>query len=122
MNQKLSNLEKIFGAGNASINENQIIKMCSSIDNKSILGLIENLNNKVNLVDAQSIEQIESRLQLITQRVNMLNEKKNLVDDHHKLNSVNEIYNMISNWKDISATVPTIVERLSALNDLHQKG
>lgn len=68
------------------------------------------------------LEQIESRLQMINQRVNQLNDKKSLVDDQEKLNRVNELYQMVTKWKDVSANVPSIVERLSALNELHQKG
>lgn len=68
------------------------------------------------------LEQIESRLQMIYQRVNQLNDKKSLVDDQEKLNRVNELYQMVTKWKDVSANVPSVVERLSALNELHQKG
>ncbi len=74
------------------------------------------------MIDSQTLEQIESRLQMISQRVSQLNDKKNLIEDQEKLNRVNELYTMISKWKDVSATVPAIVERLTALNDLHQKG
>lgn len=76
----------------------------------------------MSLVENQSLDLIESRLQMIAQRVNQLNEKKGLVEDHEKLSRVNELYNMLCNWKDMSILLPSIVDRLSALNDLHQKG
>lgn len=59
---------------------------------------------------------------MICQRVNQLNEKKILIEDHEKLSRINEIYQMVVKWKDISSSVPSVVERLSILNDLHQKG
>jgi hypothetical protein len=37
LNQRLSNLEKVFGAGNASVNQSQIAKLCTNIENKTIL-------------------------------------------------------------------------------------
>ena len=37
LNNRLANLEKVFGAGNGSINETQIAKLCTNIENKSIL-------------------------------------------------------------------------------------
>ena len=37
LNNRLLNLEKVFGAGNASVNETQIAKLCTNIENKSIL-------------------------------------------------------------------------------------
>jgi hypothetical protein len=37
LSQRLSNLEKVFGPGNASVNENQIAKLCPDIENKTIL-------------------------------------------------------------------------------------
>ena len=80
------------------------------------------MSTKIGLIDNQALEQVESRLQTITQRVNQLNEKKASIEDQEKINRVNELYLMVSKWKDISATVPSIVERLTALNEIHQKG
>lgn len=40
LNNRLLNLEKVFGAGNASVNETQIEKLCTNIENKSILVVI----------------------------------------------------------------------------------
>ena len=76
----------------------------------------------MSLFDLQTLEQVESRLQLVTQRVNQLNEKKSIIDDQEKLNRINELYNIVNNWKETSATIPTIVERLAALDEIHQKG
>lgn len=58
---------------------------------------------------------------MIVQRVNQLNDKKTVIEDQEKLQRVNELYSMIVKWKDFSAAVPAIVERLSALNELHEK-
>ena len=85
-------------------------------------GFVENLNSRMSLVENQSLDLIESRLQMIAQRVNQLNEKKTVIEDNEKFNKVNELYNLLCNWKDLSALLPTVVERLSTLNELHQKG
>ena len=85
-------------------------------------GLVENLNSKLSLLDMPSLEQVESKLQIVSQRINQLNEKKSLIEDQEKMNRINELYAIVNNWKDVSASVPGIVERLSALNDIHQKG
>ena len=61
-------------------------------------------------------------MQTVLQRVTQLNEKKTVIEDHEKLQRINELYTIISRWKDLSAAVPTIVERLAALNELHEKG
>lgn len=37
LNSRLENLEKVFGPGNAAINETQIAKLCNGIENKTIL-------------------------------------------------------------------------------------
>lgn len=76
----------------------------------------------MSLIESQSLDLIESRLQMVAQRVNQLNEKKTLIDDNEKLNRVNELYSLLCSWKDLSALLPLIVERLSAFNELHQKG
>lgn len=112
----------MFGAGNAAVNERQISKLCNNIENKSILGLVENMSDKMSMIEKQSLEQTESRLQAISVRVSQLNDKKSLFEDQEKLNRVNELYTIVSKWKDMSALVPSVVSRLTALNDIHQKG
>ncbi len=37
MNERLGNLEKIFGPGKDSMSENQISKICPDLENKTIL-------------------------------------------------------------------------------------
>ncbi len=75
----------------------------------------------MNLVEKQSLEQVETRLQAVVHRISQLNEKKLLVEEQEKLSKVSELYGMVCKWKDISAVVPVVVERLSALNEIHQK-
>ena len=96
--------------------------MCPDIENKTILGLVENLSMKLSLLDGQSLDNIETRIQLIMQKVNGLNEKKAIIEDQEKLNRVNELYKTLSTYKDMSSKVSVIVERLTALNEIHQKG
>jgi hypothetical protein len=76
----------------------------------------------MSLIEKQSLEQTESLLHGISKQVSQLNEKKSLVEDQEKLSRVDELYTMVSKWKDMSAIVPSVVSRLSALNDIHQKG
>lgn len=83
--------------------------------------MVENLNNKVSLVELPSIEVIESRLQFIIQKVNQLNEKRQTIEDHEKMAKISELYTMISKWQDVSATLPNVITRLTALSDLHQQ-
>jgi len=67
------------------------------------------------------LEQVESRLSTVLQKVNQLNEKKGLFEDREKMQRINELYTMISDWKDTSTMVPVVVEKLAALNEVHQK-
>jgi hypothetical protein len=83
--------------------------------------LVEHLSGKFNLFDANSLEQVESRLSAVLQKVNQLNEKKGLLEDREKMQRINELYTMISDWKDASTMVPVVVEKLAALNEVHQK-
>lgn len=73
------------------------------------------------LLDAEKLDKVDTKMHLLLQRVNQLNEKKNIVEDQEKLSKVNELFQMMSGWKDISASVPVLIERLSSLSELHQK-
>ena len=84
-------------------------------------GLVEHLSTKINLIDTQSIEIIDSKLQWVLQRLNQLNEKKAIFDDNEKYTKINELYSKLIKWQDLFAIFPKLVERLTSLNELHQK-
>lgn len=118
LGQRVAKLELLLGSNTSAKATSALF---ANIDNKSLLGIVENLNNKVSLVELPSIELIESRLQHITQKVNQLSEKRQSIEDHEKMSKISELYTMISKWQDVSATLPNVIARLTALSDLHQQ-
>jgi dynactin-2 len=84
-------------------------------------GTIEHLNTRINLVDTQSLDIILSKFQLISERLNQLNEKKALFDDNEKYRKVNDLYNKLIKWQEMFVMFPKLIERLSSLNELHQQ-
>lgn len=75
----------------------------------------------MNLIDTQSIDIIESRLQWMIQKLNQLNEKKTLFDDNEKFNKINDLYSKLVKWQEMFQLLPNIIERLSSLSELHQQ-
>ncbi len=118
LNQRLSRLESIL---DSKTNKDLLANLTVNSDNKTILGLVEHLNMKMKLIDTQSIEIIESKLQWMIQKVNQLNEKKAVLDDNEKYNKINELYNKLVKWQDMFAMFPKLIERLASLNELHQQ-
>jgi dynactin 2 len=79
------------------------------------------LNSRLSLIEPSSLDALESRLQIVLQRLNQIGEKKSLVEDSERLARINEMYSLLSKWKDFSSLVPAVVERLNSLNELHEK-
>lgn len=73
------------------------------------------------MVSSESIDQIDSKLQMVVQKITQINEKKQTIEDQEKLAKVTRLFDMINKWKDVSANLPNIIERLTTLNDLHQQ-
>jgi dynactin-2 len=82
---------------------------------------VESLENKINLVDQQSLELIESKISWILQKMQQLNEKKVLIEENEKITKINELFQVTSKWNDALATLPNIASRLTSLNELHQQ-
>ncbi|CAF3387854.1 unnamed protein product [Rotaria sp. Silwood1] len=108
--QKISKLENLVG-----LNEQQ------PIESKSLLSSLEQLTTRINLLDGTNVDHIDMKLANVLSRLNAINDKKTLVDEQDKQSKAVELFDMMSRWESMAASLPIIQQRLIALNELYQQ-
>ncbi|XP_035226105.1 dynactin subunit 2-A-like [Stegodyphus dumicola] len=116
LEQRLKNLETIIGQ-----DKKKMSFLTSNTDDKSVTAAISLLSSKLNLLDPNYLEQIESRLLVLHQCMAQISEKKQAVEDAEKQNKVAELYELAKKVDELSSSLPQVVQRLVSLKDLHEQ-
>ncbi|CAF0753377.1 unnamed protein product [Didymodactylos carnosus] len=93
----------------------------SESDSKSLISTLEHLSNRFDILKQQNLEHLDVKLSNVLTHLNAVNEKKALVDEQDKQSKATELFDMMSRWENMAASLPQIEERLVALNALHQR-
>lgn len=113
---RLERLEAVLGS------ETEVLTCLSNdTSGKGLVEVSKILNSKLTLLEASTLDQVEARLQAMNQKLNQIAEKKAVVDDIDSLNKVSELYELMMKWEHTIASLPTIVERMTSLKDLHEQ-
>jgi len=88
----------------------------------TVQSAVSSLASRTKLLDPNQLEQVESRLAVVQQRLTQIAEKKEVAEQTAKLNKVSELYDVVHKWEAVSDSLPHIVERLDALQQLHDQG
>lgn len=116
LEQRIKNLENIIGQ-----DKKKISFLTSNTDGKSITDAISVLSSKLNLLDPNYLDQIESRLVVLHQCLQQISEKKQQIEDAEKQSKVAELYELSKKVDELSTGLPQVVERLVSLKDLHEQ-
>lgn len=114
LEQRLDRLETLLGTA-----PNKVTPLTSELASQSLLSAVSLLTAKAKLMDPGMLDQIDSRLAGVSQKLAQLGEKKETLEHHDKLKKVTELYDMVDKWNGYSLS--GIVERLATLKDLHTK-
>ena len=85
-----------------------------------LVNAIDDLRLRIESLDPSNLESIETRLNSALAKQHQANERKDGNDELVK--QVNEIFNVISKFKDSNQTVSVVVKRLRALASIHEQG
>lgn len=80
------------------------------------------LSSKLNLLEPNYLDQVESRFAVLHQCMQQVSEKKHQIEDAEKQNKIAELYELAKKVDDLSTSLPQVVERLVSLKDLHEQG
>jgi len=95
--------------------------LATETNQKNVVGSIEVLTSKLSLLEPSHLDHIEGRLASLAQKMNVISEKKSQVEDAEKQNKIAELYDICNKTEANSVALPELVDRLDALQLLHEK-
>lgn len=116
LEQRLERLEALLGHS-----PEKITALNADLASKSLLTAVSALASRTKLLDPSQLDQVEARLAIVQQRLTQITEKKEVLEQTGKLNKVSELYDLVTKWEPVAASLPHITERLSALEQLHEQ-
>lgn len=117
LEERLDRLEAALG----NTSQDKLGMLTSDTDNKSVIGAVSVINSKMSLLEPANLEHVEVRLHSVLQKLDKIAEKKSTQEDGEKQNKISELYEMVKKWESVTDVLPQVVDRLSALKDLHEQ-
>ena len=117
LEQRIHRLENVLG-GDLS----ELQKLPNLGSDKSLSEIVAILSSKISQLDANHLEQIDSRLTSLLHKFNQINEKKAELPKLDKQNEITELYDVLTQMDEKRAVLPSVISRLKCMEDLQQKG
>jgi dynactin-2 len=117
LEQRLERLEALLGNS-----PEKTTALNADLATKSLLMAISTLAARTKLLDPSHLDQVESRLGVVQQRLTQVAEKKDAVEQQTgKSDKISELYDLVKKWQPIVTSLPHIADRLTALQELHEQ-
>ena len=107
LEQRIKTIEAILGT-----NENKRSILNNYLKDKSLSEAVQELNAKVSQFDQSSLERVDSRLHMITDKLSQISERKQQFEDMEKNSKINELYELIGKSEKWRTTLPSVLQRL----------
>lgn len=116
LERRLEMIEKAVGA-----TPDKMSALSLETNQKSVFGAIQVLGSRLSLLDPSHLDHIEGRLAALYQKMNAIAEKKQVIEDAKKQNKIFELYDLVHQSESMAAALPEVVDRLEALQGLHDQ-
>ena len=116
LDMRLKNMEKILGSA-----PDKVSALAIETNQKNVVGSIEVLTSKLALLEPSHLDHVEGRLAALIQKMNAVAERNAVIEDAEKQNKIAELYDLCIKTEANSVALPEIVDRLDALQLLHEK-
>ncbi|EZA62423.1 hypothetical protein DMN91_003632 [Ooceraea biroi] len=117
LEQRLCCLENLIGTSN-----DKLSKFSQNLKSQGIMDAVQQLEAKASLLDVNQLETIETRLGTLIYRMDSIAQKKAAAEqDSEQEQKISEMYEIMKKTDAVSQILPQTVERLLALNDIHQQ-
>ena len=117
LEQRIKTIETILGT-----NENKRLIFNNYLKDKSLSEAVQELGAKVSQFDQSSLQRVDSRLHMITDKLSQIAERKQQFEDLEKNSKINELYELIVKSEKWRTTLPNVLQRLEALSELREQG
>jgi len=109
---RISKLEALLGNDQDKLN-----RLYSWTRSSSLVGAVGCLGSKMALLEPEQLSQVEGRVAALATRLGQLGEKK----DQEKERKIGELYDVVQKCDAMCVALPEVIERLAALQGLHQQ-
>ncbi|KAF2903638.1 hypothetical protein ILUMI_02545 [Ignelater luminosus] len=117
LEHRLHRLETVLGASS-----DKLSRLSSMTSKGSLIETAQHLCATASMLDSSQLDHIEGRLTALSQKLESIAEKKaKISEDSEKDRMILELYEIVKNSQDISKVLPQTVERLKALEALHNR-
>ncbi|XP_065211664.1 dynactin subunit 2 [Planococcus citri] len=118
LERKISKLESLIGSGVSST-----VRLCNVNVDDGLLNCCQWMVAKLSLLDSTQLDAMECRVGNINSRLEqILSNLNSAAQDTDKDKKINELYELSTKVKEKSELVQNAVERMTALESLHQQG
>ena len=117
LEQRIARLEKVLGTDSANFG------VLISHAGGSLQEAVTVMEAKLSLLDPEQLPQVDSRLQAILSKVNEINKAhKASGEEQSNVNKkIADLFEVVQKWERVRGSLPTLVDRLKALDTLHSK-
>ncbi|CAD5111021.1 DgyrCDS373 [Dimorphilus gyrociliatus] len=115
LEQRLDKLEKVIG-----YNQQSSKILASQLSGKSLTESCQYLASQISLLQPNTIDAVDARLQSVSFMLNQLKEQGPENIEAEKLAKVDEVKTLLEKYENVVDGLPLLVDRLSSLNELHQ--
>ncbi|KAJ3655673.1 hypothetical protein Zmor_014794 [Zophobas morio] len=117
LESRLHRLESILGSTN-----DKLTRLTSVTNKGTLLETAQYLSATASLLDSAQLDHIEGRLACLQQKLDAITEKKKqIAQDEEKDKMILELYELVKNSEKMNKLLPQTIERLKALEGLHNK-
>ncbi|XP_043254648.1 dynactin subunit 2 [Colletes gigas] len=117
LEQRLCNLESVIGASN-----DKLAKFSQNLKCQGIMEAVQELGAKAAVLDPHQLDIIENRLASLLHKMDSIAQKKTALNlDSEQEQKILEMYEIVKQTESMSEILPQTVNRLLALNTLHQQ-
>ncbi|TRY98920.1 hypothetical protein DNTS_032008 [Danionella cerebrum] len=95
--------------------------LSAGLQGASVTETMELLQARVGALDASTLDQVEARLQSVLGKMNEIAKHKASVEDAETQSKVSQLYDLVQQWDAVSSSLPLVVQRLTAVRDLHEQ-
>ncbi|CAB4061437.1 DCTN2 [Lepeophtheirus salmonis] len=116
LEKRVQYLEKILEAS-----PEKMSLLSIETNQKSIVKAISTLSAKTHLLNSSNLNHVEGRLGALQQKLKEITEKNSAIENVEKMSKISELYDLVQKNQSIATSLPGIVDRLEALESLHNE-
>lgn len=116
LEQRISQLEALLGG-----NPEKVSFITADTTSKTLMDSVETLQSQVSMLDVNLLDHTEARITNLLLKMDQVKEKSAEAGEVDKESKISELYDLVKKWDSVADSLPNIVDRMKALQELHEQ-